>query len=321
MSDSAIDQIPYGGQAVIDGVMMRGRQSFAVAVRSPDGVIHVWTDEFQRSTRLKSLRRLPFVRGPVMLGEALSLGVRSLLFSTRVAGTPGFGPNPWLLVSASLGIAAGLFFVFPLLIAALIDPYISNAIVSNIVEGLIRLGLLIGYIWGIGFLPEVRRVFGYHGAEHKVIHAWEAGEPLQIETVQRHRLEHPRCGTGFILVVALLSIVVFAMFGRPDLWLRIPSRIVLLPVLAAVAYEFLKFGARHPRNRFVGIAMLPGMRLQRLTTREPDPGMIEVALAALLPVLVMDGQIAANHPLLADTTLVDEDARPFPGEFEPMAAD
>jgi uncharacterized protein YqhQ len=124
-----------------------------------------------------------------------------------------------------------------------------------------------------------------------------------------------------MLVMAMLSIVVFAMFGRPELWLRIPSRIVLLPVLAAVAYEFLKFGARHPRNRIIGIAMFPGMRLQRLTTREPDSGMIEVALAALLPVLVMDGQIAATHPLLAQSTLVDEDARPFPSEFESMAAD
>jgi uncharacterized protein YqhQ len=321
MANSQNDPVQYGGQAVLNGVMMRGRESFAVAVRSPEGDIQVWTEELRRSPSLTRWRRLPFLRGPIMLGEALSLGVRSLLYSVRVTGNAGFGSQPWLLVSASLGIAAGLFFVFPLLLAALIDPYISNAIVSNVVEGLIRLGMLVGYIWAIGFLSEVGSVFGYHGAEHKAIHAWESGEPLRVESVSRHPLEHPRCGTGFMLTVALLSIVVFAMFGRPEMWLRIPSRIVLLPVLAAVAYEFLKFGARHPRNRVVQLAMLPGLRLQRLTTREPDPGMIKVALAALAPVLVRDGQIPANHPLLAGATLVDEEARPFPDEYEPMAAD
>jgi uncharacterized protein YqhQ len=323
MADSATDPVSYGGQAVINGVMMRGQHAFAVAVRSPDGELLIWAEELSRSSRRSRFHRVPFLRGPVMLAEALSLGVRSLIFSARVTGESGFGARPWLVVAASLGVAAGLFFVFPLLIATLIDPFISSALVSNLVEGLIRLGLLIGYIWAIGFLPEVQSVFGYHGAEHKAVHAWEAGEPLRVETVGRHRLEHPRCGTGFMLVVALLSIVVFAMFGRPDLWLRLPSRIVLLPFLAAVAYEFLKFGIRHPGNPFVSLAMLPGLRLQRLTTREPDPGMIEVAATALHQVLVMDGQVRPTYLLGRNPIAVDENAQPLSGIplYEPMAAD
>jgi uncharacterized protein YqhQ len=330
MRETSVDQIPYGGQAVIEGVMMRGQRSFAVAVRAPSNEIVVWTEETGRSTGAQRLQRIPFVRGPVMLGEAISLGVRALIFSARIASASeskiGSQPAPWRLAGASLGLAAGIFFVLPLLITALTDPFVASPLASNVIEGVIRLGLLVGYIWGIGFLPDVQRVFGYHGAEHKAIHAWEADGSLETASVQRHPLEHPRCGTGFMLVIALMSMVVFAMFGRPDLWLRIPSRVLLLPVLAALAYEFLKFGARRPRNSIVRIAMLPGLRLQRLTTREPDPGMVEVAVAAFAQVLAYDGQVVMDSHRFSEVTMVDEHGRPLTqdNEFEPaqpMAAD
>jgi uncharacterized protein YqhQ len=330
MRETSVDQIPYGGQAVIEGVMMRGQRSFAVAVRAPSNEIVVWTEQTGRTTGAQRLRHIPFVRGPIMLGEAISLGVRSLIFSARITSNanskPGRQPVPWLLAGASLGLATSIFFVLPLLITALTDPFVASPLASNVIEGVIRLGLLVGYIWGIGFLPDVQTVFGYHGAEHKAIHAWEADRSLETASVQRHPLEHPRCGTGFMLVIALMSIVVFAMFGRPDLWLRIPSRVLLLPVLAALAYEFLKFGARCPHNAFVQIAMLPGLRLQRLTTREPDPGMVEVAVAALAQVLAYDGHVVANSHRFPKVTMVDEDGRPLTqdNEFEPaqaMAAD
>jgi uncharacterized protein YqhQ len=237
------------------------------------------------------------------------------------------GAALWGTVAFSIALAIGLFFVLPLVVVAFLDRFIDSAFVSNVVEGLIRIGLLIGYIWGIGFVPDIKRVYAHHGAEHKTIHAWEAGDELNVANIRRHPLEHPRCGTGFLLVVMLLSIAVFLTLGRPDLWLRIGSRILLVPVIAGVAYEFLKYTARHGDSPLWRMLMWPSLKLQLLTTRQPDDGMLEVALAAFLRILVADGRLAEDDPRLAAAVRVDVEGRPlepvsFPEpELVPSAAD
>lgn len=340
MQEPITDHLGYGGQAVMEGVMMRGRREMAVAVRAPSGEIVVWSDAVRSSRLARKVRGRPFVRGAVLLWDTMALGVRALVFSALVGATGTderareradergvTGPVLWLAVAVSIAFAIGLFFVLPLLAVAWLDRFIASALVSNIVEGLIRLGLLVGYMHAIGFLPDIRRVYGYHGAEHKAIHAWEAGDPLDVATVRRHPLEHPRCGTGFMLVVMLLSLVVFVALGRPDLPLRIASRIVLVPVVAGFAYEFLKYGARHAEHRLLRLVLAPGMKLQLLTTRQPDDSMLEVAIAALARVLAADGRIAPDDPRLALARPVDGAARPLEPvgvpapALQPLAAD
>jgi uncharacterized protein YqhQ len=236
------------------------------------------------------------------------------------------GAALWGTVALSIAFSIGLFFVLPLLVVAFLDRFIETALVSNVVEGLIRLGLLVGYIYGIGFVPDIRRVYSYHGAEHKTIHAWEAGDELEPSRVRNYPLEHPRCGTGFLLVVMLLSVAVFLTLGRPELLLRIASRILLVPVIAGVAYEFLKFSARHAQNPLWKGLMWPSLKLQRLTTRQPDDSMLEVAIAAFLRILVADDRLAANDPRLANARRVDAGGTSLePGEpptvAVPSAAD
>lgn len=335
------DPFAYGGQAVLEGVMMRGRRELAVAVRAPSGEIVVWSEPVTPSRLARRVRTWPFVRGAVMLWDTMALGMRALMFSATAAtlpdgtgddprpaddGAPLAGPFLWATVAVSILAAVGLFFVLPLIGVAALDRHISSSLVSNLVEGGIRLAILIGYIAAVGLLPDIRRVYGYHGAEHKTIHAWEAGDELDPAHVRRYPLEHPRCGTGFLLVVVLLSILVFLLLGRPALLPRIASRIVLVPVIAGIAYEFLKFGAKHAANPFLRVILQPSLKLQRLTTREPDPAMLEVAIAALLRVLVADGRVAAGDPRLATARRVDVTARPLPAptvqeELEPAAAD
>jgi uncharacterized protein YqhQ len=332
------DQVAYGGQAVIEGVMMRGQSEMAVAVRAPSGEILVWSEALRSSRLARKVRPWPFVRGAILLGDTLALGVRALMFSAARAmpdqadedadeAPRGLNAKPiWFTVATAILFAIGLFFVLPLLATALLDRYIESAFVSNLVEGTIRLGILLGYMLAIGRLPEIRRVFAYHGAEHKAIHAWEAGDDLTVERVRRHPLEHPRCGTGFMLVVMLLSVVVFMMLGRPELPVRIASRIVLIPLIAGVAYEFLKFGGRHATRWLTRILLTPGMRLQRATTRQPDDAILEVAIAALLRVLVADGHVAESDPRLATARRVDANGRPLEeivqiGQPVAMAAD
>jgi uncharacterized protein YqhQ len=214
-------------------------------------------------------------------------------------------------VAVSLCFAVGLFFVLPLGLIHLLDRWIASALVSNVVEGVIRLGLLVGYLALIGRLPDVRRLFGYHGAEHKTINAYEAGAPLDVATVQRQSTLHTRCGTGFLLVVVLFSIVVFAFLGRPPLPLRVLSRIVLVPVIAAFAYEFVRFGAAHYGNRLVRGLLTPSLALQRLTTREPDDGMVETAIVAFRRVLVADGLPAPDDATPAAVVPVDATGAPL----------
>jgi uncharacterized protein YqhQ len=337
MQEPITDHFAYGGQAVLEGVMMRGRRELAVAVRAPSGEIVVWSDEVQSSRLARKVRKWPFVRGAVLLWDTLALGMRALVFSANVgiavegdetdegdeaksakkAGNEGgalVGVALWGTVALSIAFSIGLFFVLPLVVVAFLDRYIESALVSNIVEGLIRLGLLVGYVYGIGFVPDIKRVYGYHGAEHKTIHAWEAGDELDPARVRNYPLEHPRCGTGFLLVVMLLSVAVFLTLGRPDLPLRIASRIVLVPVIAGVAYEFLKFSARHARSPLWKALMWPSLKLQRLTTREPDDSMIEVAVAAFLRILVADDRLSPDDPRLARTRSVDAAGKPLERE-------
>jgi uncharacterized protein YqhQ len=200
-------------------------------------------------------------------------------------------PVAWGTIVLSLGLAVGLFFLLPALLAKWLDPYLSNALLSNLVESAIRLAFVLLYVWGVGNLPDVRRVFAYHGAEHKTVHAYEAGEALTVASVQAHTTAHARCGTSFILVVVFISVLVFSLLGRPPLLLRLASRVLLLPVITGISYEWLKFSARHEDSRWIQALLLPGLAMQKLTTREPDDRMIEVAIVALKRVLREDGLV------------------------------
>lgn len=287
----------YGGQAVIEGVMIRGRETVALSVRRPDGSLEVMARPLSRFYKGR-LRDIPFVRGIVILIETLVIGVQSLLYSAQVAATDENeqipGPALWGVVVLSLAFAIGLFFVVPLLAARALDPYIASDLVSNLIEGLIRIGLFVGYLKLMGFFPDIRRVFAYHGAEHKTINAHEAGQTLELDKIRSHPTAHARCGTSFIFAVLIIAILVFALLGRPPLWLTVVSRIVLLPVIAAVGYEVTRVGAAHPRSALAKALLGPGLLLQSLTTREPDDLQLETAVAALQKALAADTKDAGE---------------------------
>ncbi|MBX6753494.1 MAG: DUF1385 domain-containing protein [Thermorudis peleae] len=312
------EQWAYGGQAVLEGVMMRGRRGMAVAVRLPSDTIAVWYEPIALSHWQLRVRRLPLVRGVFVLWDTLVLGIRALVFSAQAlaraelgqgaAETSSQGENirPWLWVTVAISLAfsLALFFLLPLGLVSLVDRWISSALVSNLIEGMIRLGILLLYLVLIARTPDVRRVFRYHGAEHKTIHAYEAHVPLEPENVRPFSLLHPRCGTGFLLIVMLIAVLVFALLGRPPLFWRVVSRIALVPVIAALAYEFIKWTASQYHHRVVRWLTWPSMALQRLTTAEPDRSMLEVAIAALETVLYYDGQ-QSFAPVLHHVVLVD----------------
>ena len=311
----------YGGQAVIEGVMMRGRRFVACAVREPGGNIVVTSEPLSKAIYASRWAKIPFFRAVTILWDTLVLGTKMLMYSANIAvadelakeksdkaqrdgipagdgasdtspSTPAAIPAGVALgtLGVSLTFGIGLFFVLPLFLVSLVDPYLTSSfsnddaasLVSNIVEGLIRLVIFLIYIGAISLMPDVRRVFQYHGAEHKTIAAHEAGAPLTPDSIQRFSKEHPRCGTGFLLVVVVVSIFVFALLGRPPLVLRILSRIVLVPVVAALSYELIKFSSAHKTNPLLNwLVVKPSLALQSLTTREPDEKMIQVAVAAL----------------------------------------
>jgi hypothetical protein len=285
----------YGGQAVLEGVMIRGRTHYTLAVRRQDGSI-AHHQERLNTLYTGSIRRVPLVRGVLVLVETLLLGVKALHRSTAMAlqdqqsGREEEIP-PWALaatlaVSLTLGVA--VFFLLPLLLVRVMDPFIASDLVSNVVEGLLRLGILTGYVWGIGFLPDIKRVFAYHGAEHMAVHTYEAGLPLSVANVRIFPTPHPRCGTAFLLAVVLVSIVVFALLGRPSIEWRVLSRVLLLPVIAGISYEVIRFSGSHQKDWAGRLLARPGLLLQRLTTRAPDDGQIEVAICA------MEGAMAAD---------------------------
>ncbi|HLI52075.1 MAG TPA: DUF1385 domain-containing protein [Thermomicrobiaceae bacterium] len=325
-------QSVYGGQAVMEGVMMRGLNDTAVAVQAPDGRIAVYHEPLVPGSTAKRLRPLPLFRGVFLLWDTMLIGVRALIFSANVAlaeesddgdersEEPGAleGPVLWATVAISVGFSVALFFLLPLVAVHFIDRHLSSSIVSNLVEGGIRLVLLVGYLLFLGQLKDVGRIFGYHGAEHKTINAYEAGDPLDVEHVRRHSISHPRCGTGFLLIVVLLSIVVFAFLGRPPFLWRIVSRIALVPVIAAIAYEFMKWTAAHIENRVVRILVAPSMALQHLTTRNPSDDMLETAIASLKRVFVAEGSLAPSGLFDAQTIEVDQAGRPLQPEELPV---
>jgi len=290
----------YGGQAVIEGVMMRGSQALSVAVRNPKGEIIIHTEPLDPRIYGGRLAKIPFLRGITLLWDALGLGIKSLMFSAEVAledekeedqGNVFEGPTQWLTVAFSLAFAVFLFFVIPAFLAGVIENFLRmelSNLISNIIEGVIRLSFLIAYIWLIGRIPDVRRLYGYHGAEHKTINAYEAGADLTPPSVARFPLEHPRCGTAFLLTVVVISILFFSLFPPMSIPVRVLSRIVLLPVVAGIAYEIIRYTARHQDKRFIRIITKPNLALQRLTTREPDESMLAVAIAAFEKVLASE---------------------------------
>ena len=283
----------YGGQAVIEGVMMRGRENIAVAVRRPDGEIAVTSRPLANLYKGR-FRNLPLIRGIIVLIETLAIGIQSLLHSAQVAAAEedekGIPPSMlWGSVVIAVVFAVGLFFILPLLLTRyLIDPHITSALVSNIIEGVLRIGIFIAYLKAISLMPDLKRVFAYHGAEHKVVNAYESGMPLELDYVKNYSTSHTRCGTSFLLAVMVIAIFVFAMLGRPPLWISILSRIILIPVIAAIGYEFVRFGAAHSQNRFVRGLLAPGLLLQTMTTGEPDDRQLETAISALKKVIEAD---------------------------------
>jgi uncharacterized protein YqhQ len=316
----------YGGQAVLEGVMMRGSKAVAVAVRDPQGRIVIHSEPLNKHVYGGPIARLPFLRGLTMLWDSLVLGMRSLMFSADVAagtpitqavagpiigaetavgsetaGTPDptkpsafEGPVMWGVLLVSLAFGIGLFFLTPKLLAQLVQHGTGSIVWALVAEGVVRLGLFVGYIWLIGFMPDIRRVFGYHGAEHKTINAYEAGAPLTVEGVRPFTTAHPRCGTAFLLTVVVLSILVFAPLAKLPLVWGLAARVLLIPVIAMLGYEFIRFSARHINHPLMRAVIAPNLALQSLTTRPPDDDMLQVAIAALNRVLEIEGSLAVE---------------------------
>jgi uncharacterized protein YqhQ len=273
----------YGGQAVIEGVMMRGKQACAIAMRAPNREIVIHTEPLGSIYNGK-IAKIPFLRGMVVLWDALGLGMRALTISANVQTEEEQkleGPALYLTLALSLAIGIGFFFLLPAAAGQLMEKVLGvNAWWSNVIEGLMRLALLVGYIWAVGFIPDIRQVFAYHGAEHKTINAFEAGADLNPENVARFSLQHPRCGTAFILTLVLLSVLVFSLLGPMPLFWRFASRVILIPVLAGIAYEYIRWTANHLDSPIVQMLVKPNLALQGLTTREPSLDMLEVSIAA-----------------------------------------
>jgi uncharacterized protein YqhQ len=307
----------YGGQAVIEGVMMRGAQKMCVAVRAPDDEIVIHCEPLNPKIYKSFIAKVPFLRGLTMLWDTLGLGIRTLMFSADVAmgeeEVEFSGPIAWGTIALSLILGVAIFFVGPLLLVGIVDRFIASDFASNLLEGIIRMAMFLAYVWAIGRIPDIRRVFSYHGAEHKTINTYEAGDDLTVEAVGRHSIVHTRCGTAFLLVVMVISIVVFSFLGRPPLLLRIASRIVLIPVIAGIAYEFIKFSAAHQDHRLMKLLIAPGLWLQGFTTRQPDASMLEVAIAALQRLLVEEQLITADEKKADSTAVVSTTTAPVEG--------
>lgn len=297
-SDSKRPAFSYGGQAVIEGVMMRGQYVAAVAVRNPSGGIVIKEVPLRAALYRGRAARLPFVRGLVLLWDALVLGTSALMWSADVAleeeedvnfsleGAAGLG-----LVVFSLALGIGLFFVLPAAASAAVKELtgLDSTLVADAIEGAIKLSLLIGYIWAIGRMNDVKRLFGYHGAEHKTINAYEAGAELTPAVVERYPIEHPRCGTAFLLTLVVLSVLIHMLTGRPEsLPLLLLSRVGLIFPIAGIAYETIRFTSKHLDSRLIQWVIKPNLALQHLTTRQPDHTMLEVGIAALERVLAAE---------------------------------
>ena len=304
--------------------MIRGREFYSLAVRRPDG--HIFHYHERLNTAFTGpIRRIPLLRGVLVLLETLILGIKTLNRSAALASAEGQDggdeeiPN-WMLaltLFVSLVFGVGIFFILPLLAVRFADPYIESDLVSNLIEGGIRLVILLLYIGGIGLMKDIRRVFAYHGAEHMAVHTHEAGLELTVENVRKFDTPHPRCGTAFILTVVLVSIVVFAFLGRPDMEWRILSRVLLIPVVAAVSYEFIRFYGAHPTWPIAKAMSLPGLWMQRLTTRQPEDDQIEVAITAMGSAVAADAGIGYVSPF-EEVGLLEEGEGAVAGDDPPV---
>jgi uncharacterized protein YqhQ len=302
-------KISYGGQAVLEGVMMRGRTFMAVAVRAPDKSIVVTSQPLPMRLYGGIVQKIPLVRGMTMLWDALGLGMKALMFSADIQmadqsedgqaasnGKPSAPaslskPLAWTTVAVAMIFGVGVFFVTPLAIVGFAEQFVgAHTLWSNLAEGVIRLVLLVGYVALIGLMPDVKRVYAYHGAEHMTIHALEHNDPLDPAHVSQYPPAHPRCGTAFLLEVVAISVVLFALLGTPDIWLRVLSRILLIPVIAGIAYELLRLGGKYPDSPFMKAIVAPGLLLQALTTRYPDESQMEVAIASMEELLKREGE-------------------------------
>ncbi len=283
----------YGGQAVIEGVMMRGRKAAVIAVRRPNGEVVIDPQPLLAISTSRA-RRIPLIRGVVVLIESMVLGIKALLHSANLSMEEEeekekiSGWVAWGAMVGTVALVVALFFLAPLFLANLVGGYIQSSIVFHLIEGFIRLGIFIAYLKLMTLSPSIRRVFAYHGAEHKVVNAYEAGVPLEMEAVKGYSTAHVRCGTSFLFIVLIIAIIVFALIGRPSLGVMVLSRVVLIPAIAALGYEATYFGARHSDSRLVKAFLAPGLWLQGLTTSEPDDSQLEVALSALKRMVEID---------------------------------
>ncbi len=282
------EKLNVGGQAVLEGVMMRSRRFWAVAVRKPDRTISIGLFKEISLMKKNKILGFPVIRGIVALVENLSLGFKALSFSANEATDEDIkisGKQMGISVAIALIFVVGVFFVLPTIIGRTFSSSIENSILYNLLEGLIRIAFLIFYIIAVSFIKDVRRLFQYHGAEHKTIQAYEYDVELIPENIRKYSRLHVRCGTSFLLIVMIVALFVFALLGKPPLWLRIISRILLIPVIAGVSYELIRLAGRFSKSRIVNIIFYPGLLLQKITTKEPDDAQIEVAVASLNKIL------------------------------------
>ena len=277
-----------GGQAVIEGVMMRGKTHVAVAVRQPDGEISVDVRPVNSISDRYPILKKPFLRGVVSLVESLVMGMKALAYSAQVSGDEDEkldSKEMALTIAVSAGLAILLFIVIPTWSMRFLTGITQDHMALNLAEGVLRMAIFLAYIAAISSMNDIQRVFQYHGAEHKTIYTYEAGLPLKVENVRPFSTLHPRCGTNFLMIVMLISMFIFTFLGWPSLLERIASRIILMPVIAGVSYELIRYAGAHTDNPLVRIAITPGLLLQKLTTRQPDDSQIEVAIASLKAVL------------------------------------
>ena len=286
-------KLRYGGQALVEGVMMRGRGAIAVALRAPDGRIVCETEQLSGTFRATRWAKLPFIRGLVVLYETLVVGTRWLIRSANLSASEegvelGNG-GVAVMLSITMAIGIGIFFFLPAFITRTVLPT-QQGILFHAAEGVVQVSIFIGYLLLISRMGDVRRTFQYHGAEHMSIHALEHEDPHVVEQVRKYPTAHPRCGTEFLVVVIIISIITFSIVGRQDLIVTIASRLLLVPVIAAIAYEVLQFGARHEDNPLMKVIITPGIWVQMITTKQPTDDMIEVAIVSLEEALKADGQ-------------------------------
>jgi uncharacterized protein YqhQ len=299
----AMGDAPIGGQAVLEGVMMRGVSTWSVAVRNPEGEIEVTSEPIVSWAKKSKVLRLPVIRGVVALAESLKIGFRALAISANAqleedddGKKEEIGGWMWgLTIAFSLALAVGLFFVIPVGATSLIKDQLGSAFLFWLVEGVLRTAIFIGYIVAISRLPDLRRVFEYHGAEHKTISCFEAGDELVPANAKSYSRLHPRCGTSFLLIVMVLAIFVFAPIGLPAWYWLLASRILGIPLIAGLSYEVIKWAGKHRNKRWVRVVMWPGLMLQNLTTREPDEEQLEVAIRALKSVLAVEDPYEAKR--------------------------